>query len=192
MIQYRRCILSIIMILGLLIGCEKDSANYACFERWGIMFEYPQKWKEYSPDRVRLMKDFIAEELEKTPADPKRWLVEFTMIVSSNEEAAVMVSKVMLESTMTVKNLLAERDKVYEDAKTAGDVTKVNQLEQITMANKPAVIEDVERSNGGRGCTIKVLSGKTIIEISLVVHNRNKFLLYEPRFDHIVKTLVIK
>ena len=170
-----------------------SSSNYMYFNKWGISFEYPTQWKEHPANRVAMMKDYIAAELHKIPNDPyARELVEFTMITAPSEEAVLLVSKITAIKPMQVEDLLIERKQVYEDAKLAGDVTKINHVKQTTIANLLAVEEDVERSNGGRGRTVKVIFETAIFELSLVVNNGELFSNYSNYLDHIISTFAVK
>lgn len=92
---------------------------------------------------------------------------------------------------MRVGDLLAERKQVYEDSKRAGDVTKINHIKQTIVAKVTAVEEDVERSNGGRGRTIKVIFDTAIFELSLIVNNRKLFSTYSHNLDHIISTFMV-
>lgn len=67
-----------------------------------------------------------------------------------------------------------------------GYVTKVNQLNIANVTNNPAVIEDVEWNNGGRGKKIKLLSGLYIYEFFLSVINKSNYKKYEPVLDHTI------
>jgi hypothetical protein len=87
------------------------------------------------------------------------------MYISSDEEVAFFVSKVQSDNTLSTEDILLERGKFYDDAKRSGDVSNINKLEATTANDLPAVVEDVERSNGGRGHTVKLLYGKFIIEL---------------------------
>ena len=169
-----------------------SSPTYIRFSKWAISFEYPAQWKEYPADRVAMMKDYIAAELQRIPNDPyERKLTEFTMITAPSGEAALLVSKITVVKPMQVEDLLAERKQVYEDAKRAGDVTRINHVKQTTVAKLPAVEEDVERSNGGRGCTVKVISETAIFELSLVVNNGKLFSDYSHHLYHIISTFAV-
>ena len=183
--------LGVAVLFSLLCGYASDlvaSEQYTSFEKWGIVFEYPKAWEEWSSDKSAYIKEAYRDEFKKDNIT----LLEITMITSQDESAALMISKSMRGNPITAGEVLKEREKVYENAKAAGDVTEVNQLGQTTVDNNPAVIEDVERSNGGRGRTVKVISGKTIFEISLIVRNKGNFANYQSEFEHLVKTFHIK
>lgn len=189
--------LSIIILLSLIFGyasiltaqevSQTPAIQYSSFERWGMKFEYPKDWQEHPQDRVEMMKSFIREQLESDNIT----LLEFTMITAPRQAASLMISKTQRQENATPEDLLRERQGVYRDAQAAGDVTKINQLEATTVDNKPGIIEDVERSNGGRGRTVKVIDGQIIFELSLIVSDKNNFVNYQPDFEHILKTLII-
>ena len=192
--------LIIILLVGLFVwqgGSELETASaqppgsvkYMRFEKWGVAFEYPQGWEEHPADRVNYMKEAAKEQLKSFSII----LEEYAVIDGPNEMGALMISKSKWGSPITVQGVFEERQQVYRDAQAAGDVTKINLLEQITVDNKPAVLEDVERSSGlyNRGRTIKVISGETIIEISLIAE-KSEFENCKLIFDHIINTLKIK
>lgn len=164
-----------------------SSSKHTQFTRWGISFEYPRNWKEHPADRVALMKNYIAAELKPYDRD----LIEFTMITGDNDDIALLVSKYNTSKELQPSELVAERNKVYKDAMNAGDVTKINHVKETTVANLPAVEEDVERSNGGRGRTYKIILDKTIFELSFVVSQGRKFDTYLDVLAHIISTLSI-
>jgi hypothetical protein len=64
-------------------------------------------------------------------------------------------------------------------------------VKEDKIAGWPAVAEDVERSNGGRGRTYKMIMGKTIVEISFVVSSAQNFTKYEPAMDRVLATLAV-
>lgn len=190
--------LEVIILLSLLFGFvsistaqeipQVSSAQCLTFDKWGMKFEYPKEWQEYPQDRVKMMKDYIKEQLK---AD-NLTLLEFTMITAPQEAASLMISKYTRQDAFVAEDILQERKMVYRDAQAAGDVTKINQLEEATIVSKLALIEDVERSNGGRGRTVKIIDGQTIFELSFIVNDKNNFPKYQPEFEHLIKTLIIK
>lgn len=196
MLKNRSMLLSNILLFSIMILCpesltaqeipQASSVQHNSFVRWGLSFEYPQGWQEYSSDRVQMMKDYIEEQLRSENIT----LLEFTMITAPQEEASLMISKYTRPSAFTAEDILKERKTVYRDAQAAGDVTEINQLEITMVDNKPALIEDVEISNGGRGRTIKVIDGQVIFEISLIVSDKNKFSDFQSEFEHLLETLM--
>ena len=160
------------------------SLNYARFSKWGLSFEYPAEWHEHPADRVAMMKDYLAKELRR---DGIR-LEHFSMIVGPRDEACLLISKCTRPKPVKPSELIEERKKVYEEAKRAGDVTKVNHVKETVVSNLPAVEEDVERSNGGRGRTYKIIQGRAIFEISLVVDSASRFSKYSDTIEHLVST----
>lgn len=157
------------------------------FAKWGISFEYPARWSQYPDDRLRLMREHLAAELR--PYD--REVLEFAMITSPDNEIALLVTKYTTTKPLKPADLIAEREQVYEDAIRSGDVTKVNHLRETTFSNLPVVEEDVERSNGGRGRTYKVISGKVVYELSFVVRNKQCFPQYIADLKRVMSTVEV-
>jgi hypothetical protein len=157
------------------------------FEKWGISFDYPKAWKEYGADRAAMMKEALAAQLKPFAIEIK----EFGMIVAPNEALALLITKSTRSNPFKVSEIVAERNQVYQDAKKAGDVTRINYVKEDKIAGWPAVAEDVERSNGGRGRTYKMIMGKTIVEISFVVSSAQNFTKYEPAMDRVLATLAV-
>ena len=56
----------------------------------------------------------------------------------------------------------------------------------------PAVVEDVERQNGGRGRTVKLLKNNLLIELSLIVSKKANYNKYFPDFEMILATLKVE
>lgn len=194
-------LLSVVLSLGSIAfvgGCGKqdDTAhaqkksgaiNYTHFSKWGLSFEYPQEWKEYPADRVAMMKDALGSQLRPYG----REILSFAMITGSNEEIALVVCQYTTLKEMQPSEFVTERNQVYNDAKRAGDVTKVNYVKETKIGGLPGVEEDVERSNGGRGRTHKIINGKTVFEISFVVNNAAHFAKYSDALDHLVSTVAL-
>jgi len=91
----------------------------------------------------------------------------------------------------SVSNCVPTKRELYEDAKRAGDVTRVNYVRETTISKLPSVEEDVERSNGGRGRTYKVINGITVFEISFVANNKQDFSKYSELLVHLVSSLKV-
>ena len=133
------------------------------------------------------MKEAFASQAKPFGLDLK----EFAMIVGPNEELAVLITKIVRSKAFEPSEIVAERNQVYEDAKRAGDVTKINFVKITKIAGWPTVEEDVERSNGGRGRTHKMILGKTIFEISFIVSSARNFSKYEPAMGTVLATMTV-
>jgi hypothetical protein len=157
------------------------------FTKWELSFEYPNEWKEHPADRVAIMKNYVAREL--SPYD--RELKEFEMIVGPNDETSILVMKYTTPNPLKPSDFIKERNQVYEDSKKAGDVTKVNHVKETTISGLPSVQEDVERSNGGRGRTFKLIDGTRVYEITFIVNDAKKFSEYSSVLDHLVSTIKV-
>jgi len=164
-----------------------EQQNYTHFSKWGLSFDYPKGWREYPADRVAMMKEYLGRELRPYG----RNLQEFAVIVGPNDETALLVSKYTIPKAMKPSEFVEERNQVYDDAKQAGDVTKVNLVKETTIATLPAVEEDVERSNGGRGRTYKIIDGTTVFEISFIVNNARQFSKYSAALDYLVASIKV-
>jgi WD40 repeat protein len=161
------------------------TAKYTQFNRWGLSCDYPSDWVEYSADEVADVKSYLAEQLHTAGME----LLELASIVGTNDETTLFISKYQIPSEKTPSEFIQERNDVYAEAMRSGDVTKVNYVKETIVANLPAVEEDVERSNGGRGVTLKIIHGITIFEISFIVNDAAKFQQYSDAINHIVSTI---
>ena len=113
------------------------------------------------------------------------------MLVGPNQGIALLVSKYTTATAMTPAEFIKERNQVYADAKRAGDDTKVNHVKERVVAALPAVEEDVERSNGGRGRTLKILNGTTIFELSFIANEGSQFPKYSAAIDRLVASIQV-
>ena len=157
------------------------------FDRWAITFQCPGEWKEWEAEKSVYAKQSLNEQLKPFNIE----MLGFTMLMSPNEDAALLISKSERASPVIIEDLVKERENVYKDAKAAGDVTNVNQLEKTSINDKGALIEDVERATGGRAISMKIISGKKVFEISVVAKDKNDFDKYRPVFEAIIKTVKI-
>lgn len=158
------------------------------FDRWAISFQYSGEWKEWPNEKTVAAKASLNDELKPFNIE----MLEFTMMLAPNEDAALLISKSKRASPITAEEVLKERESVYKDAQAAGDLSKINRLEKITIDGKPAVIEDVERANDGRAMSIKIISGQVISEVSVVTKLKDDFPIYKPVFDKILQTVKVK
>jgi hypothetical protein len=163
----------------------ESTAAYARFDNWGLSFDYPREWEESPASEVAQMKDYLAGQLSTAGME----LLEFAAIVGPNNETTLFISKYQIPTEKTPSEIIQERNAVYAEAMRSGDVTKVNYVRETSVANFPAVDEDVERSNGGRGLTLKIINGKTIFEISFIVNDAAEFPQYSDAFSHLVSTI---
>ena len=157
------------------------------FSKASLSFDYPRGWKEHPDNRVTMMKEHIGRELHSHGIS----LRELAMIVGPNDEAMLLVSKYTISKVMTHSEFLKERNHAYDDALQSGNVTNANIVQETMIATLPAVVEDVERSNGERARTCKILDGKTIFEISLVVMKARQFSEYSMVFDRLLASVKI-
>ena len=184
----------VVLVLGFALfstGCGKDegsSKSSATYQKAGISFQYPINWRSFRSEAVSGMRTQITSELRKF----NRTLVSLDMYISSDEEVAFFVSKVQADNALSADDILAERRNVYEDATRAGDVTRVNKLERTTVNDLLAVVEDVERSNGGRGHTVKLLKGRLIVELSLIVNDKSKYDKHVGEYEQILATMKVQ
>lgn len=160
----------------------------ATYQKAGISFQYPSNWHSFPSEAVNGMRTQMTSELRKF----NRNLVLLDMFISSDEEVAFFVSQVQADNALSANDILLERRKFYDDAKRTGDVTNINQLEATTANNLPAVVEDVERSNGGRGHTVKMLKGRFIIELSLIVNKKSHYDKHVSEYEQILATLKVQ
>lgn len=163
-------------------------SEYIRFSRWNISFDYPREWKEHSSDREAMMKAYLANEVRPY----EKQLQEFVMIADPNNKVALLVTKSTIPQPTNTPDLIEDRKLIYNDAKRAGDVTKINYIKETRISKLPAVEEDIERRNGGRGRTHKIIDGTTIYEISLVMHNAKEFSKYSSILKHIISSILVK
>jgi hypothetical protein len=158
---------------------------YAHFANWGLSFDYPREWEEASANELVQLKDYLATQIRTEGME----LIELACFWGPNTEILLTISKYQIPTKKTPSEIIQERNDVYADAMRAGDVTKVNYVRETIAADFPAVEEDVERSNGGRGLTLKIINGITIFEISFIVTDAAKFPQYSDSFSHLVSTI---
>jgi hypothetical protein len=158
---------------------------YAHFANWGLSFDYPREWEESSANDLAQIKDYLAEQFRTEGME----LLELALFWGPNTEIVLSISKYQIPTEKTPSEIIQERNDVYTEAMRAGDVTKVNYVRETIVANLPAVEEDVERSNGGRGLTLKIINGITIFEISFIVTDAANFPQYSDSFSHLVSTI---
>ena len=162
--------------------------SYTRFSKWGLSFDYPNEWREYPAGQVAAMKDSAGTELRSYD----RSLKGLAVFTDPKDEALLLVMNYSTPKAMSSSEMVLERNKVYEDGKRAGDVTKVNVVKETTIGGRPAVEEDVERSNGGRGQTHKIIDGTEIFEISFIAKSMSQFSLYSGVIDHLVSTVTLE
>jgi hypothetical protein len=160
----------------------------ATYEKEGISFQYPSSWRPFASEAVGGMRTQMTTELRKF----NRTIVSLEMYISPDEEVAFFVSIVQADIGLSADDILSERRKFYDDATRAGDVTRINKLETMISSDLPAVVEDVERSNGGRGHSIKLLKGRRIIELSLIVNDKGKYDKHFVEYEQILATLNVQ
>lgn len=61
--------IAIVASVVMFVGCVKKqpTLTYQEFNRWGITFEYPKEWQEWSAEKTLAVKRFLAAELAKIP-----------------------------------------------------------------------------------------------------------------------------
>lgn len=159
------------------------------FDRWGISFSYPSGWDSFTDPEVEALKH--ASENQLAPFG--RTLQELKAFRSQGGELALFVSKLKTNTPLSPSGVLQERQGVLEAAQRAGDVTKVNLLEQTQIgAGATAVVEDLERSNGGRGRSLKVVSGHFLFEVSFVVSDKALYPKYSAAIDKLAASLKVE
>lgn len=169
-------------------GQEKATdTESARFTRWGIAFNYPAGWNEYPADRVALMKSAIAGQLRPFHRD----LLEFAVFTAPGDEMVLIISKYTTPRVMKPSQFIDERKNAYQEAKRSGDVTKVNYVKETSVSKLAAVDEDVERSNGGRGRTLKIIRGNTVFELSFVVQRATAFSAHSNAMNQLIASVVI-
>jgi len=181
-------VVAVLMYLSVFTPHQVTAAEqYTKYDSAGISFEYPSGWKSFPRDYVNGMKSSIASDLRQY----NRTLKTLEMYISTNEEVAFFFSLVDPEPSITAQSIVTERKKVHEDAMKAHDVTKVNTLVEEKVDQWPAVREDIERSNGGRGYSVKVLAHGKLLEFSLVVSNKDDIDKHKGELDHILSSLSV-
>ena len=163
---------------------SEATAAYTHFDRWGLSFDYPREWEESPASEEAQMKSAVAAQLGTSGLD----LLQLAGITGPNNEATILIMQYQTPTAMTQAEFIEQRNQVYAEAMQSGDVTKVNYVKGATVAGLPAVEEDVERSNGGRGLTCKIIDGRTVFEISFIVNDAAKFPQYSDAFSHILST----
>ena len=180
-------VLAFAVLCFLCTSCESgaEGKNYTSFSRWGISFEYPKEWKEHPANRVEIMKESFAQALRGM--GDGRDLKEFTCFFGPKNYTGLMVMKYTTPNKMmNPSEFIEERNQVYDDAKSAGDVTKVNYVKETTAFGLPAVEEDVERSNGERGRIYTIIDGTTVFSISFILDTKASWATLSPAIEHFV------
>ncbi len=162
-----------------------ETSSSARFSQWGLTFEYPQDWKESRSDQVTATKENLAQSLTAFG----RRLDGYSLILSSTGEAGLIVTKIITPTPMTPTAVVAERRQFYADAANAGEVAHVKAIKDTLINGWPAVLEDVEKSNGGRCRSYKILSGTSIYEVSCIVMDAALWSKYSETMDQIISRL---
>lgn len=180
-------LLSALIVITIIAGCGAAQGKTNEFSEAGFSFEIPEGWKVMPSDRYEAIKENVNRELNTYG----RHAEFLTMILSPDEKAAFSVSKVNCRNSVTIGDIRKEREEVYETAMRYGDVETINEITEFSVAGYPALLEDVTRSAQGRGCTVKVLVERTIVEISFMAPNERQFSKHKPDFDKALQTLRI-
>lgn len=171
-----------------LAGCGRhkpDARNYTRFSKWGLSFEYPEQWQELPADHVERAR-------EKMLQKNQYWrLQEFAAIRVPDAEAGILVGKLTAFKVMKPSEFVEVTKRFCEDAKRAGDITKINYVKETTIAGLPAVEHDLEHSGGVRDVTHIVMVGKAVYSVSLVVQEPEKLSDYAAEFQHIASSITI-
>jgi len=187
-------VLSNAKTLAMVPAAKPFSDMYSLFNRWGLKFKHPKDFREWPADRVKMMKQFISKELAdslKSGHASTGWreLKEFTYIVSPEESVALTVTVLSFKEEPSIEALLRERQSVLKDASTAKDVTKVNKLEISKLGSHQVILEDVERSNGGRGICIHLISRKNVYQITWIVNDKSDYSIWEKDISFMIQSL---
>lgn len=180
-------LLSVLIVITIIAGCGMASAKTNEFSQAGFSFEIPEGWKVMPSGRYEAIKENVNRELNTYG----RHAGFLTMILSPDEKVAFSVSKVSCKDSITIGDIHKEREEAYETAMRYGDVETINEITEFSVAGYPALLEDVTRRAQGRGCTVKVLVERTIVEISFMAPNELQFSKYKPGFDKALRTLHI-
>lgn len=155
------------------------------YENADVSFQYPISWKSV---KGKVLEEAITQ-LTTELRTVNRTLVSLDLYTSSDNELAFIVSRIRTTNALSAEEIILERNGVHADAKRAGDVTRVNKLERVTINDLQGVVEDLERSNGGRGHTVKLLNGRLIVELSLVVNEKSRYEKYIAEYERILATV---
>ncbi len=160
------------------------SDQYRAFNDGTVVFDYPSGWKPFPVEVVAQMKRQVGAELQKY----KRYILDLQMFMSPKEEAAFFISKTRTDTPLSAQDLLTERQNVHRDALKAGYLTKVNTLEVVKSSAGSMVVEDVERNDGQRARTVKIIVSSFIYEVTLAVSLKSNYEKYRPYLDHVMET----
>lgn len=156
------------------------------FDRWGIAFSYPSEFQSITDPYLEQLRKATESQL----AGSDRTLEELKVFEVSEDDVSLMVSKIKTDTPLSIAQVLRERQGVYDAAREAGDVTKLNLLRQTTVGSgTKAVIEDAERSDGSRGRSYKIPQGDSMFEVSFVFTNKALFEKYSAKIDSIIASL---
>jgi hypothetical protein len=174
------CILTLVLLLTSTVTA---SDQYTTFNDGTVKFDYPS-WKPFPGEAVAQMKRQTGAELQKY----KRYILDLQMFISPKEEAAFFISKTRADNPPAAQDLFTERQNVHREALKAGYLTKVNTLEILKSSAGSMVVEDVDRNDGQRARTVKIVVSSFIYEVTLAVSQKSNYEKFRPYLDHAVDT----
>jgi hypothetical protein len=173
----------ILMLTVLPSSIASPSDQYTAFNDGTVKFDYPS-WKPFPGEAIAQVKRQTGAELQKY----KRYILDLQMFISPKEEAVFFISKTSADNPPAAQDLFTERQNVHRDALKAGYLTKVNALEILKSSVGSMVVEDVDRNDGQRARTVKIVVFSFIYEVTLAVSQKSNYEKYRPYLDHAVDT----
>ncbi|MDI6809789.1 MAG: hypothetical protein QME66_12570 [Candidatus Eisenbacteria bacterium] len=185
--EFLVALVSLASVLSCSQKTQERVVQYATYNSDGISIEYPGAWRDVSNSAdAETMKMKIASGL----AQFNRTLLSFAAFALPNDEGVLSLSKVQLQAEVTDNDILSERSQVHADATRDGYVTKVNTLTKARIKEWPAIVEDVELSNGGRAHCVKVIARGFYVELSMSL-DKSQYQKYVTAYNHSLESLQI-
>lgn len=210
--QKRLLTLIIILFLGFIIMSPLTSYSqkkpkilfYQEFNRWGIVFEYPSSFIEFSSPELQQMKDKLSAELNSIIKEGRatcgqRSIDKITMFMSNDNLVGLGINKIKFLKAPTADCYLHERKISLSDVPPAGYEmkpgmnVKVFRLEKTKICGYDAITEDFEvLDRGERAYGLHILVGKTVYDILWIVLDKKKFREWEKPLLHIIGSIKIQ
>ena len=189
---------SLVMILLAYTAYQKAHPNYpGRFDRWGLSFTYPADFEEHPQDRVDQRRGTLKVQLRGegqgvgNMAGPRK-TSNSTDFSTGDKSANVRTSIIVFDRPPSADVFWSERQAVLKQAKHRGDVTAINRLERTTVASHPAVIEDVDRRNGGRDVRLHVLADKKLYQVIWVLRDKKDFAKWQQEIESTRQSVAVR
>lgn len=167
------------------------------FDRWGLTFKHPVEFEEMPREKLAAMRTAIDTQLAQELAKPtcvagSRRIQDFTVLTDPGEQVAVVATLLVFDVAPEAERFKEERELVVRQEMQRGDVTRNNTIELTRVGSWPALIEDDERSNRGRGVCLHILAGKKLYQVAFVVNDREHFKDWADRMKQLHDSITVR